>query len=305
MVRSLMKNQSAFRFAAELSVGQRSGFSFEMGGTAVTNLNMRKLLVLTFGMVGLTLSGSVGLAAPATNTLPLTLRIGTFNVGHFNQGKLGGYQEGDVAAALERWRSWIKAQSFDVFFINEWNLNFDKDGTLNATEHLLQPFYDHIVFGKRNTWIYNGMASNFPISKAGEVPLTHQEYYAVRAEWPVGGVTVTLMSVHVPWQKDAHDSSIDALITEMKRHKYLICAGDLNAPDRNVLKIKAAGFKVANGGDEGWFCTAASKCGSQTNNVHIDNIITSPNLTIKRVSAPRTGLNDLDHLPLRAEVTLE
>jgi len=39
--------------------------------------------------------------------------------------------------------------------------------------------------------------------------------------------------------------------------------------------------------------------------VHIDNIITSTNITIRYVSAPTTGLNDLDHLPVLAEVLIQ
>jgi endonuclease/exonuclease/phosphatase family metal-dependent hydrolase len=271
-------------------------------------LIMRKriwTLIMVAGLLGGVFSG---LAATITNLVPrsqpLKIRIGTFNVGHFNQGKLGGYQEADFPAALVRWRNWIQQQAFDIFFINEWNFHFDKDKTLNATDELLKPFYDRIIFGQENTWIYNGIATNFEITNRRQVQLTHKEYYAVVADWRVRGITITLMSVHVPWQKNFHESSIDALIAEMKRHEYLICCGDLNAPDRNVLKIKNAGFKVANGGDEGWFCTAAKRCAETTVDVHIDNIITSPNLTIRRVSAPHTGLNDQDHLPLLAEVEI-
>lgn len=264
---------------------------------------MRTFLVLAAGVAGLLFPGLEG-AAGQSSAAPVTIRVGTFNVGHFNQGKLGGYQEADVDAAVQRWRDWIKAQALDFFFVNEWNFHFDRARTREATDHLLKPLYNQVVFGPQHTWIYNGIATNYRITKTGEVPLTHKDYYAVCAEWPVRGVKVTLMSVHVPWQKEAHDTSIDALIAEMQRHPYLICCGDLNTPDRNVLKLKAAGFNVANGGAEGWFCTAASKCGQATDRVHIDNIITSPNLDIRKVSAPRTGLNDLDHLPVLAEVVL-
>jgi len=245
-----------------------------------------------------------GMAAEAA-TLPLTLRVGTYNVGHFNQGKLGGYQGADPQAAMQRWRQWIKEQSFDVFFIQEWNRHFDKDGAMDATKQLLRPLFDNVLFGKENRYIYNGIATNFKLSNLREVPLTHKEYYITQADWQVGSVTITIMSVHVPWQERYHESSIDALIAELKRHKYFICAGDLNAPDRNVLKIRAAGIQVANGGDEGWFCTAAARCATTKTNVNIDNILTSPNITIRKVSAPNTGLGDQDHLPLLAEVVIQ
>ncbi len=236
---------------------------------------------------------------------PLAIRVGTYNVGHFNQGSLGGYQESDPQTAAERWRQWIQRQSFDVFFVQEWNQYFDKDGVIQAAQTLLRPIHDHLVFGQMNTWIYNGIAARHPLSNPRQVPLTHAEYYAILADWQVEDVTITLMSVHVPWQSCCHESSIDALIAELKKHEYVICGGDLNAPDRNILKIKAAGFNVANGGDEGWFCTAAARCGTATADVNIDNLVTSTNITIRNVSAALTGLGDRDHLPLRADLVIQ
>lgn len=245
------------------------------------------------------------LSAQTTNALPLKIRVGTYNVGHFNQGKLGGYQQSDAKEAAERWRAWIKQQSLDVFFVNEWDVHFDKAGTMNATEVLLKPTYHNVLFGKKNKWIYNGIATNFKLSNLRQVELTHKDYYATLADWHLANTVITLMSVHIPWQQCCNESSIDALIEELKKHKYLICAGDLNAPDRNVLKIKGVGFNVANGGDEGWFCTAAVRCSTTTNDVHIDNIITTRNIKISRVAAPNTGLNDLDHLPIMADVAID
>ena len=258
-------------------------------------------LAVTAGLIALTFPE--GSAAESTG-VPLTIRVGTYNVGHFNQGKLGGYQGSDPQAAAQRWRRWIKEQSFDIFFIEEWNRHFDKSGTIDATKELLRPFFSNVVFGKENRYIYNGIGTHFKLTNLREVPLTHKEYYLTQADWQEGDITITLMSVHVPWQECCHASSIDALIAELKRHKYFICAGDLNAPDRNVLKIKAAGIQVANGGEEGWFCTAAERCATTKTDVHIDNILTSPNITIRKISAPNTGLNDQDHLPLLAEVVI-
>jgi len=38
--------------------------------------------------------------------------------------------------------------------------------------------------------------------------------------------------------------------------------------------------------------------------VNIDNIVTSENIKIMKVEAPNTGLNDLDHLPVIAEIII-
>ncbi|MDR1335339.1 MAG: hypothetical protein LBK22_00740 [Tannerella sp.] len=242
--------------------------------------------------------------AQTKDGLPLKLRAGIYNVGHFNQGKTGGYQGADVQEEMERWRTWIGRQSMDIFFPVEWNSHFDRDSTVNATEALLKPFFGHICFGEMHRYIYNGIAANFPLKNIRQVNLTHKEYYAIVGDMKVGRKTVTLMSVHIPWQKCCHESSVDALIEEMKKYEYLICAGDMNAPDRNQRKFFDAGFNIANGGYEGWFCTAAKACEAGKPDSHIDNIITSRNIKIMNVSAPHTGLTSEDHWPVLADIII-
>lgn len=261
---------------------------------------------LTMTLVAFLLAGLAGSSVLATDdTNTLTLRVGTYNVGHFNQGKLGGYQGTDVREALQRWQKWTRDQKFDIFLIQEWNRFFDKDGKISAADEILKPLYSSITFGQENTYIYNGVATNFKTSNFRQVPLTHKSYYITQVDWEWNGKTIVLMSVHVPWQKDSHASSITALIEELKKHEYFICAGDLNAPDADVLKIRDAGFRVANGGDEGWHCTSAKRFGTSEPNQNIDNIVTSSNITIRKVEAPHPGLNDEDHFPLTAELVIK
>jgi endonuclease/exonuclease/phosphatase family metal-dependent hydrolase len=84
--------------------------------------------------------------------------------------------------------------------------------------------------------------------------------------------------------------------------------GDMNAKDSNQKKFTEAGFNMANGGAMGWFTTAqASITASDYRggmNVNIDNIVTSANIRIMGVKAPKTGLNDLDHLPVIADLII-
>jgi endonuclease/exonuclease/phosphatase family metal-dependent hydrolase len=247
--------------------------------------------------------------AQAGEPFPLRLRVGTYNVGHFNQGHIGGYQSGEAGGAeraVKQWRQWISRQAFDIFFVNEWNRAFDKDGKIDATEALLKPCFNTVCFGRQNTWIYNGIATNYKLENIRQVVLTHRDYYATVADMKIGGKTITLMSVHIPWQVCCHETSVDSLIAEMKKYDYLICGGDMNARDHNQLKFAAAGFNIANGGNEGWLCTAAGKCmeGISDTASHIDNIITTANIRIMNVSAPLTGLNDNDHLPVLADVVI-
>jgi endonuclease/exonuclease/phosphatase family metal-dependent hydrolase len=236
------------------------------------------------------------LTAQTNDVFPLKLRAGTYNVGHFNQGELGGYQGAKMQEEMQRWRTWIGKQSLDIFGVNEWNVNFDKDGTMDATTELLKPFYNNLYFGAINTWIYNGIATNFTLQNIRQFNLWG-EYYAIIGDLKIGKKTVTVMSVHVPWQKESKEQAVKDLITEMKKYEYLICMGDMNADDKTQLHYQEEGFNIANGGYEGWYRTAGSI-------LHLDNIITSPNIKIMNVSAPETGLNDLDHLPVIADLII-
>lgn len=240
---------------------------------------------------------------------PLRLKVGTYNIGHFNQGRLGGFQGSGniVEAELNNWKYWIGQQSLDIIGLNEWNEYFDKDSLYNASESILKPFYNHIYFGKENTWIYNGIATNHKLDNIQQIDW-HGEYYALVGELEIGGKLIHVISTHIPWQKEWHTESLQSLISLLETYNYFICMGDMNAPDKNQLKFLEKGFNMANGGNMGWFSTASgssSRTGYKGSaNVNIDNIITSSNIKIMNVQVPKTGLNDLDHLPIIADIII-
>ncbi|MFD2554845.1 hypothetical protein [Sphingobacterium tabacisoli] len=265
---------------------------------------IRKITGL-FGLCALTCATAFG---QLQNNLPLRIKVGVYNLGHFNQGRLGGFQ-GDgkmMQAELFRWKSWIGEQALDVFAVNEWNRYFDKDSTVVAEDALLKPFYKNVYFGKENKWIYNGIATNYTLENIRQEKWDG-DYYAVLGDLKVGNKTITIISSHIPWQKEWHNSSIDALLTELKKYEYFICMGDMNAADKVQMKFTEAGFNMANGGAQGWFGTAVGTNAAEGRvgavpNRSIDNIVTSSNIKIMNVSAPFTHLNDLDHLPILADL---
>ena len=244
-----------------------------------------------------------------SDNMPLKLRVGVYNVGHFNQGSLGGFQRSGNHAKSElmNWREWIGKQSLDIFAVNEWNKHFDKDSTMIATDELLKPFYNNIYFGDRNRWIYNGIATNYRLTNLRQKTWS-DDYYALIGDLKIGKKTITIMSSHIPWQKGKHVPALDSLLKEMKKYEYVICLGDMNASDEEQLRFQNEGFNIANGGYMGWFGTAAGgnrAAGRREGpNTNIDNIITSKNIKILNVSAPYTGLNDLDHLPILADLVI-
>lgn len=268
-------------------------------------INKRIGLVLL--LIGTSLQLTFG---QSSADLPVRLKVGIFNLGHFNQGRVGGFQGSGkiMQAELFRWKSWIGQQGLDIFAVNEWSRYFDKDSLVNAEEELLKPFYTKTYFGTEHRWIYNGLATNYSLQNIRQENFDG-DYYALLGDLRIGDKVITIISCHIPWQKDWHDRSLDSLVNLLKKHKHFICMGDMNAADASQLKFTAAGFNMANGGHLGWFATAAGtntaegRTGAVPNR-SIDNIVCSSNIKIMNVSAPLTYLNDLDHLPVLADLTV-
>lgn len=260
---------------------------------------MKKIL-----LVVLIALSSVSVNAQTPEGHPLRLRVGTYNVGHFNEGKLGGYQGDDAQIEVQRWRNWVGEQAVDILALNEWNKMFDKNEKMNAQTEILEPFYNNIYWGDENKWIYNGIATNYKLENVRQVHWAGQ-YYAVIGDLKIGKKTITIMSTHIPWQKETHAQATADMIAEMKKYEYVICMGDMNALDAVQLNYAKEGFNIANGGYQGFFLTApmsASK--GRKDGLHIDNIITTKNIKILGVSAPSNSLTARDHFPVVADVII-
>ncbi|AHF17217.1 exonuclease/endonuclease/phosphatase family protein [Niabella soli] len=259
--------------------------------------------------------------AQSVNNAPVKLRVATYNVGHFNQGMKGGlevrgknyYPDNKAVTGnyikqeLLAWRKWIGEQSLDLFCVQEWNRYFDQDSTFIAENELLKPYYNNIYFGDQHPWIYNGIATNYRLTNLHQ-KYWFQDYYALIGDLQIGNKIIKIISTHIPWKKEGHKPALDSIIAELKKYDHFICFGDTNSSDEELLQFSNAGFNIANGGYQGWFMTTpgnVSLAGMKDGpNRHIDEIITSKNIKIMKVSAPYTRLNDMDHLPLIADVII-
>lgn len=277
---------------------------------------MKKIILLSLATI-LCLCNVI--AQPIDNS-PLKLKVGTFNVGHFNQGMKGGLEvrgknyypnnkdvtQKYIQKEIFRWKNWIGEQSLDFFCVQEWNKFFDQDSTFIAEDELLRPYYNNIYFGDEHSWIHNGIATNYHLHNLRQKYL-FQDYYALIGDLKVGNKIIQVISTHIPWTVAGHKPALDSIIKELKQYEYFVCFGDMNSSDAEILYFQELGFNIANGGSQGWFTTSSNVILNRMKdgpNSHIDNIITSKNIKIMNVSAPHTGLNDLDHLPLIAEIII-
>ncbi|MDH7459875.1 endonuclease/exonuclease/phosphatase family protein [Chitinophagaceae bacterium 26-R-25] len=259
--------------------------------------------------------------AQSSDFTPVKLRVCSYNVGHFNQGMKGGLEvrgknyyptnKGVIDKYIQQemfaWRKWIGEQSFDILGVQEWNRYFDQDSTFIAEDSLLKPYYNNVYFGDEHPWIYNGIITNYRLSNLHQ-KYWFQDYYALIGDLKIGNKTIKVISTHIPWQKEGHKAALEAVTAELKKYEYFICFTDSNSSDADILGLQDAGFNIANGGYQGWFATASGNINlahmKDRADTHIDEIITSKNIKIMNVSAPHNGLNDLDHLPIIADLII-
>ena len=234
------------------------------------------------------------------------LKVASFNTGHFNMGALGGYQGTKVEETLSHWRDWISGQQFDILFLQEWNLFFDKNRKYTAQTELLDPFYEYIFWGDLQDWVLNGICTNLTARDA-QVKYFHGYYYAVVAYTNFSGKTVALISAHLSRDIHLHKSDIQQFIEFLGTFDCFVAGGDLNATQEDHLLFKDAGYHIANGGINGFFKTfpGYDPVSDTYNNSYADNIITSADIEIRNPFTITTNLNDHDHLPVIAEVVIQ
>lgn len=244
------------------------------------------------------------ISAQTVDKQPMRLKVGIYNVGHFNEGNIGGYQGREPQLEVQRWRNWVGEQSLDILALCEWNSTFDKDKTIDAAKEILAPVYNNIYWGKENTWIYNGLATNYKLTNLRQIQWAG-EYYALIGDLKIGEKIVTIISTHIPWQEQWHDQALADLTAELKKYEYVICMGDINALDAEQLKFEAEGFNIANGGYQGFFVTYPDGVAKgKKDGIHLDNIITSSNIKIMGIQAPANPLTMRDHYPIIANLII-
>ncbi len=233
----------------------------------------------------------------------IVLKACAFNTGHFNQGELGGYQGRNVLDTLSIWKDWVCKQGCDIFFLQEWNMYFDKDSAYNAQREILDPYYKNILWGDNNTYIHNGICTNLPLENK-RIEHLSTDYYALVADVEIADQKVSLISVHLNWQEEHHMNDLNQFIEFLSGFDSFIAGGDMNASQAEQLLFKQAGFNIANGGDAGFICTWPMGAVKATNYC-IDNIVTSTNIEIRHPHSVITNVNDQDHFPILAEIVIK
>lgn len=207
------------------------------------------------GAVGLTSAAYGEDVAHAINNRDYTLRVLSYNIGHFNMGMDAGNicdigannpttqaypQFFNYATQLSRWLSRISGTNADVICMPEWNANFGyNSGTLVPTSATgIFSGYNVSAGEERvSSWWCNCLASKFTISNIQDIDLEHTSDawvpYVRVGTATIEGKTVKIAVTHLNWNRSlsfyqSRQKEIKSLVKLFDADPYVILCGDFN-----------------------------------------------------------------------------
>lgn len=250
-------------------------------------------------------------------TQPILLRVASYNVGHFADGK--AYNPTYAEEELQDFRNVLAELKADVLLISENDLYFDSGNTMEIYNVLYR------LFGYYNThtkyeYNCNAICADYELKNVGAKAFTtKQQYrYFYYADIVINGKFIHLVVTQLDfYDVDKRKAQIEELIAHANQYEYCIIGGDMNPsvsvngayPDGYVGNEQYsidygmwldAGYNIANGDYFGVMNTLKEK----ENDVAFpwDNIITSSNIQIKGVEVVKSEMSD--HYPIVADLII-
>ena len=188
-----------------------------------------------------------------------TLRVATWNIGHFAMGK--GFnpavEVADSAVRAAEYREKIAAIGVDILGVSEYDPIFDKVGT-PATNAVFASFPSKAE-GPKNRYQCNAVFSRFPIVRREVVDYEarFQKTYFLDTVVMIGTNEVHYVQTHLDWNSnetaaDARPRQIRQLIDHFKDVPHVIISGDWNVYGASeYYPFLMAGYELANCGSSG------------------------------------------------------
>ncbi len=249
---------------------------------------------------------------------PITLKAMTYNVGQWwcGTGSNVPAEKDEMYYALQN--GMIQNVNADVLFLNEYRDEFSETGRTALS--LLEQYYPYIETrsGGKGLYIGRAICSKYPLLNYQTHSYNNGNYYYDSADILVDGIPITIVVTHMPTVEDSRLACIPVLISFLKQKSRFICCGDINTLDcrsesgadytNMIVPLLDAGFNLANCSEFGFLVTY-SDTPSGTYVGCLDNIITSPNISINSAHVDTTKLTDditdrVDHMPLIAELEI-
>ena len=245
-------------------------------------------------------------------TNPNSVRIATWNIGHFAMGEKANstIEDGRVAMKSADFLDYINnAVGADIMFLNEYSQKFTKNNYY--AKNTIFTSYSTVYEGPQLNYSCNAVYSKVSISQ----PKKHEfecnktapyispyveaeDYYFVTTDLVINGKTVKLVSVHLAF--DDYGSTnvvinqLNELIAYCAQYEHVVLMGDWNVGSFSEFDVfTEAGYTLANTDKN----MPTYKSGSS-----LDNIIYK-GVTVTDFSLAGTNLSD--HYALYCTITVE
>ena len=245
-------------------------------------------------------------------TNPNSVRIATWNIGHFAMGEKANstIEDGRVAMKSADFLDYINnAVGADIMFLNEYSQKFTKNNYY--AKNTIFTSYNTVYEGPQINYSCNAVYSKVSISQ----PQKHEfecnktapyispyveaeDYYFVTTDLVINGKTVKLVSVHLAF--DDYGSTnvvinqLNELIAYCAQYEHVVLMGDWNVGSFSEFDVfTEAGYTLAN---------TDKKMPTYKSGSSLDNIIYK-GVTVTDFTLAGTNLSD--HYALYCTITVE
>ncbi len=214
-----------------------------------------------------------------------SLRIATWNIGHFSMGKNpnSAITDANYQTAAAKYRSFIQnALDADIIALQEYSAMFTPSH--GAAESLFSN-YSFYKEGEQSRYSCNAIYAKRPISNVQvhefecnkTATITHTnliaatDYYYMTADVKLGGETVKLVTAHLAFDNNkspdtVNQNQIKELIEVLKNEERVVLVGDWNVREFSYFDLFTdAGYSLAN--------TDSTLYTVYNGNLSLDNII--------------------------------
>ena len=245
-------------------------------------------------------------------TNPNSVRIATWNIGHFAMGEKANstIEDGRVAMKSADFLDYINnAVGADIMFLNEYSQKFTKNNYY--AKNTIFTSYSTVYEGPQINYSCNAVYSKVSISQ----PQKHEfecnktapyispyveaeDYYFVTTDLVINGKTVKLVSVHLAFDdygsKNVVINQLNELIAYCAQYEHVVLMGDWNVGSFSEFDVfTEAGYTLANTDKN----MPTYKSGSSLDNI-IYKGVTVTDFTL-------AGTNLSDHYALYCTITVE
>ena len=253
---------------------------------------------------------------------PVNLTVMSYNVGNF----YSEYYDCPTSAGqdfYDRADTIFGKYNPDVAGLQEYNSSI---GGISSSVLMDDFFTDYHTEEKTSTNTGKALASKYTISNYALIPFSvksGQTRYYQTTYIPVNGRKILIVSTHMSQTDAIQEGQMQELLALVANEQYFILTGDFNifttavGDARYNAMIKPfldAGYNSADNADGLYMTWYNGKTAAGSSQKYaLDQIITSPNITINSVTLDDTKLTDglctqynviIDHLPIVASVTV-